>query len=201
MGFDFDLTLADSRISIMESLCAAAKSFSIDESLLRELPVGELTLTQIAKKLNVQEIEKFSAYFKAYYSNVGYKSSFLPPNVIETLDFLTSQSVELVLISAKSIETLIPSVKHLALDKYFSNILSVSSSGDKTSFMKSLGLNAYIGDTQADIDAANSVGVFSIHFNGINTKHVRDYSRRISDFKELIPLIQEAQKTPSFFEN
>jgi phosphoglycolate phosphatase-like HAD superfamily hydrolase len=201
LGFDFDLTLADSRLSIIESLIAAAKSFSIDESLVKALPIGELTLTQIAKKLKVQDIEEFSNYFKAYYSNVGYKSSFLTPNVIETLEFLSSQRAELILISAKSIETLTPSVKHLALDKHFSSVISVSSSGDKSPSIKSLGLNAYIGDTQADIDAANRVGVFSIHFNGINAKHVRDYSRSISNFKELIPLMQEAQKTPSFFEN
>jgi len=184
------LTLADSRESIADSLAIATTLCRGDQKELQKLPIGRLTLKQIAAQIHIKDEVEFSNCFKEHYSKFGYRKTRCAPNVIESLKILRLQNVELVLISAKTMETLLPSLKHLNLSSFFSKVISVSIDGDKTTAMKKTNISAYIGDTQSDIDAANEVGAHSIYFDGINSNPVEEYGYSFSDFVDLPLLIE-----------
>ncbi len=185
------MTLADSRESIAESLAVATNLCFGDQKVLQKMPIGRFTLKQIAAQIRVTDEIKFSNCFKEHYLNFGYKKTHCVPNVIESLKILKLQNVELVLISAKTIETLLPSLRHLNLTDFFSKVISVSIDGDKTTAMRETNVMAYIGDTQSDIDAANEVGAHSIHFDGINSNSVEKFGHQFSDFADLPLLIEQ----------
>lgn len=189
LGFDFDLTLADSRDSIAHALEYA---ISQDESARKhtlDIPLGTLTLDQIIKRLEVLDHENFKLNFKNVYLEHSYKKTLVSPNCVETLTKLISMGCQLVLVSAKSEVTLFHSLNYLKLDKYFSNVVSVSHSGKKVPTLIETKVDKYIGDTQSDIDAANEAGCESIYYDFYGGNEVTNYKYRISNLSELLPLV------------
>ena len=191
LGFDFDLTLVDSRGSINHALDYAISQDKLAKKHQLDIPLGTLTLDQIIRQLNVLDPKEFELNFKNVYLEQSYKMTLVSPNCVETLIKLLSLGCKLVLISAKLEVTLLHTLNYLKLDKFFSNVVSVSHSGNKVQALIDTKVDAYIGDTQSDIDSANEAGCQSIYYDFYSERDVKNYRYRISSLSELLPLIKK----------
>jgi phosphoglycolate phosphatase-like HAD superfamily hydrolase len=189
LGFDFDLTLADSRRSINDALDYAISQDMLARKHSLDIPLGTFTLDQIIKQLNVLDHEKFKSNFKNIYLEHSYKKTLVSPNCVETLTILSSLGCKLVLISAKLEITLLHSLNYLGLNEFFSKVVSVSQNGIKEQALIDTKVDTYIGDTQSDIDSANKAGCQSIYYDYYSEAVVTDYRYRISNLSEVLPLV------------
>ena len=191
VGFDFDLTIADSRPSIADALnCAISYHTNVEPNQISIRP-GSFTLDQIMKMLNVVDTITFKKNFIERYLLESYKKTVLAPDCLQTLTFLKSKGCKLVLISSKSLETLTHSLNHLGLNQFFSEVASVSQSGNKATAMAEMKVTVYIGDTQSDIDSARMAGTQSVYFDYFSDLEVVNYDYRISNLFELVTLLDE----------
>jgi phosphoglycolate phosphatase-like HAD superfamily hydrolase len=191
VGFDFDLTLADSRPSIAEALNWAISYHTNTELNQISIRLGSFTLDQIMKMLNIVDTVTFKKNFIERYLIESYKKTVLAPDCLQTLTTLKSKGCNLVLISSKSLETLSHSLNHLGLNQFFSKVVSVSQSGNKVTPIAEMKVTVYVGDTQSDIDSARMAGTQSVYFDYFSDVEVVNYNHRISNLFELVTLLNE----------
>lgn len=191
VGFDFDLTLADSRPSIAEALNWAISYHTNAEPNQISIRLGSFTLDQIMKMLNIVDTITFKKNFIERYLLESYKKTVLAPDCLQTLTTLKSKGCNLVLISSKSLETLSHSLNHLGLSQFFSKVVSVSQSGNKVTPIAEMKVTVYVGDTQSDIDSARMAGTQSVYFDYFSDVEVVNYNHRISNLFELVTLLNE----------
>jgi phosphoglycolate phosphatase-like HAD superfamily hydrolase len=189
VGFDFDLTLADSRKSIQCSLEFALSGEPQAHMIASKIQIGNLTLDEIAKSLNLKNPEDFKERFRNFYIENSIKYTVLSPDCIAVLKQLRSFGFELFVVSSKTNETLIESLNFLGIARFFKEIQSVAESGDKTSALCKSEIQYYVGDTQKDIDSANEAGCHSIYFDFYSNGCVKNYQSKVSKLSDLIPLL------------
>jgi phosphoglycolate phosphatase-like HAD superfamily hydrolase len=163
IGFDFDQTLADSKLGVSSCLEMICKDFKIfmNYSEIEKLAVSGLTLDSILCKLfKSDDIDEPRQKFLDLYPSLGVLKTNLLPGARELIDYLTSNSYPLILISAKSQRNLELSVKHLGLK--FDGIYGGVSGEEKSKVMVENQTYVYIGDQLNDVIAANLAQALAI---------------------------------------
>lgn len=197
IGFDFDLTLADSKVGIracLEKICSEA-SIDFDKKQVSELAQSGLTLENMLQQLLKTEfIDREKKRFMELYPSLGVKGTTLIPGAREVLFYLRNEGCRIVLISAKQQVNLELSLRHLNLE--FDEVHGGLSGVDKSSKMSKLKIDAYIGDQLSDIEAANAANVRAILVGeDLNPQTARKYNyihfKNLDELKNALPLILE----------
>ncbi len=156
IGFDFDQTLADSRLGISSCLRVLCEEFNFakEDNLINKLSISGLPLELMLKELfNLNEIEKQKQKFLQIYPTLGIAGTKLIPGAKELINYLAGAGHHLVLISAKGQKNLEISVDHLGLK--FNAVFGGASGRDKSKIMVQNYTYLYVGDQLSDIEAAN----------------------------------------------
>jgi phosphoglycolate phosphatase-like HAD superfamily hydrolase len=163
IGFDFDQTLADSKLGITSCLEAVCQKYGLKEkeNEIEALSTSGLTLEAILEQLfKTSEIGIQKKDFLRIYPELGVRGTKLLPGARELLDYVRSEGHHLVLISAKTQINLQLSVDALGVkfDKVFGGV----GGSDKSSVITQNGVEVYIGDQISDVVAANLANVKAV---------------------------------------
>lgn len=177
VGFDFDLTLADSRTGIrncLEVLCAEFPDSCVASDLDYFARSGN-TLEGILKQMfEIDDLETLRNRFMELYPSLGVTGTILMPGADKLLEYCRNNVHRLVLISAKSPKNLEISLEHLGLE--FDQVFGGVSGLDKTQKILESGIDIYIGDQIGDVAAAESAGVQAILVGGLPLQDNKRYN-------------------------
>jgi phosphoglycolate phosphatase len=127
--FDFDGTLADSRLNITNSFNRALKLYNlkpISPELIYPL-IGKLNIEETFKKFypyfSLEKIKKLTKSFKIYQRKNSLKEIFLFDGVFETLKTLQKKRKKLVILTTKQIDQIIYILNRFKIKSFFDIII------------------------------------------------------------------------------
>ena len=193
LGLDFDGTIADSWLSVKETLFWVASQDS-KESVQRlesslYLIEGKTLNVQLNSFIFTLDIEQARDLYMHFYQSKGLRSTVLNSGAVELLSYCLNSGVNVVVISAKT-------NKNLALSMSYLGLQDIPFFGDcdeskKSRLLKSLGVDLYLGDQESDVIAAQNANVKSIFFDsGKPKKTLRiEPSYRITQLNQTIEIL------------
>lgn len=199
--FDFDGTLADSNEGIFETINYTLGRFGCDKisrnffETLVGMPLEkqfETVLPEGKKSL----VEKACSLYREQYKKICVKKTALFPHVKETLLFLKSKGLKMVIVTTKKTELVSTMLKALGISELFDFVVG----GDMVSKDKPNpeGINlvikklntkkeyiAMVGDSKFDVLAGKKAGIKTIAISHVPQKEDLEADLEISDFTEL----------------
>lgn len=183
--FDLDGTLVDSFEGVSNCILYALEKMNW-KMLTKEQThpfLGPPLPNSFEEYCNMTKEEALRAVelYRERYSAKGVFESVVFDGIVSFLEYLKSQNIRMFVATSKPQHYAEQILEHCEIDKYFEIILGVSPSNtvsDKSGLLNMIinrfGLEksetAMVGDRMFDIDAAKSVGVFSIGItNGCDT--------------------------------
>jgi phosphoglycolate phosphatase len=161
VGFDLDLTLIDSRASILDSFRAVASGtgvvLNIDEIQAR---LGLKLEDELAYWFDAREIASAASLYRRHYVELARTSTATMPGAHESLAAVAKSGLESVIITAKhelSVKQCLE-VTGLQADQVF----ALAYGPEKATILRRIGAVLYVGDTPADVQAACDAGVTAV---------------------------------------
>ncbi|HEY5272020.1 MAG TPA: HAD hydrolase-like protein [Acidimicrobiales bacterium] len=161
VGFDLDLTLIDSRASILESFRAVANSTGVSLDLDEiESRMGLKLEDELAHWFDAPQIAGVAALYRRHYVDIAPTSSAAMPGAHESLLAVKESGAETVIITAKheSAVGLCLAATGLFADQVF----SLAHGPEKAVILRRIGASLYVGDTPADVRAASDASVTAV---------------------------------------
>lgn len=176
--FDFDGTLADSKICSILATKEAFLEFGLKEPSEKEIeyfmgiPIEQSFIELSEQKLNDKELEELIAIFRINYKYLENSNIKLFPKIFEKLEELTKSKKKLFVVSSKKSDVLMRNMKTLGISDFFTEAIG----SDKVQkykpnpdgieyILNKYELNKkstiYIGDAIFDIQMAKSIDVSS----------------------------------------
>jgi phosphoglycolate phosphatase len=161
VGFDLDLTLINSRTSILDSFRAVAQgtgiTLNLDEIAAR---LGLKLEDELAYWFDASEIANAAALYRRHYVEIAMTTTAVMPGAHESLDAVAKSGVESVIITAKHESSVGPCLEATGLRA--DQIFTLAHGPEKAAILKEIGASIYIGDTPADVLAATDAGAVAI---------------------------------------
>jgi len=197
LGLDFDDTLADSWASVTSSLAWVASHDSLESTQRLEeslhLIKGKTLEVQLNSFISNLKFENAFELYMDFYRTEGLQKTTLNRGSRELLHYCKSNDIEVVVISAKTEKNLALSMSHLGLADI--PIYGGCDNSKKSSLMKTLNLDLYVGDQESDVVAARNADVKVVYLSSeetINTLSVEpDY--RITNISQTIEILNILQ--------
>ena len=161
VGFDLDLTLIDSRASILASFRAVASgtgvSLDLDEI---ETRMGLKLEDELAHWFDATQIAAVAALYRRHYVAIAPTSTTAMPGAHESLRAVKESGAETVIITAKheSSVGLCLEATGLSADQVF----TLAHGPEKAVILRRIGASLYVGDTPADVRAARDASVTAV---------------------------------------
>lgn len=161
MGFDLDLTLADTRTGIAATFEALSERIGVPidtEVVVSRL--GPPLEAELAHWLPPEEIPAAAELYREMYASIAVPTTTLMPGAREALAAVHATGGRIIVVTGKNT----PDARRtldalgLAVDAVAGNLFG----GDKGAALASFGAGAYVGDHIADIEAARAAGVLSV---------------------------------------
>jgi len=188
IGFDFDQTLADSSQGIADCLeiVSLALARDVSRSELHRLSLSGRPLRETLLEIfDVSDVDLAMRVFLKNYPTIGVQRTKLFPGVLELFEKLRLEHYKIYILSAKTHENLILSLKHLEVD-VDEAVGGLDFSG-KVSFIQDLGLDFYVGDQFSDMLAASEAQSKGILVNNSSTEELLvSIHARFQDINELL---------------
>ena len=161
IGFDLDLTLIDSRASILDSFRAVASStgvvLRIDEI---EARLGLNLESELAYWFEAKEIANAAALYRHHYLELARTSTTAMPGAHASLAAVARSGVQSVIITAKHEFSVAPCLEATGL--LADQVFTLAHGPEKATILRRIDASLYVGDTPADVQAACSAGVIAI---------------------------------------
>lgn len=195
LGLDFDGTLADSKKAVESSLIWVASQDSDDSINRLKQNLRHITGLSLEKQLlsflNLLSIDRAKLLFMEFYKAKGVTETLFNEGAEKLLRYCQLNQINLVVISAKT-------KVNLDLSMQFLGIPDIPSFGgcnqdDKTSIMKQLGVDFYVGDQKSDIQAALNADAIPIYL-GISVWKDLQSQYRIQKLDQIIPILETFDK-------
>lgn len=171
IGFDFDLTVADTKHAIVSTLIQTFQVLKINPKLdiesnfdkLKSLKLKEQVHLLLEDVDNLLLIDQVIAQYMELYRVDGVKKTVLFHGVVELFEFLKHNKFKIHIVSAKSQKNLDYSVAftQLVADEVIGNI----SGREKSYYLQKSGCTTYVGDARIDIEVARDAKCLSIILN------------------------------------
>ena len=194
LGMDFDGTIADTHVGVIETTLKTLEHFSIypkkrdlKRSLGKPLPdLFEAWSGEIDPNLA-------SEVYLELYKNLSTKGLIVLPGVVELFAYLKSNSIKIAIISAKKQISLQRIVDEIGIEVDY--LQGGVRGEDKHLSIQAIGAFAYVGDEISDITAARRAGIISIA--------VTTGMRRRDELEMACPsyLIEDLTSLPIILEN
>jgi phosphoglycolate phosphatase len=166
VGFDFDQTLADSTTGIENCLLHVSCIYGVEteSDLLTNIARSGLKLEPMLREfISEEQLPLAVRTFLEIYPQVGIAGTRIMGGAVELIQKLRDAKCRLILISAKSQNNLLLSLKHLNLE--FDEVYGGASGQEKTDYIIKSKTQVYIGDQESDVVAATKAGAKAVLVN------------------------------------
>ena len=161
VGFDLDLTLIDSRATILDSFAETARSTGVAIDLEAVAARMGLKLEdELAYWFESAAIAEAADRYRAHYLVLAASSTPVMPGAAAALRAVASYGERTVIVTAKHPSTVGACLLAAGLqaDQVFAHVHGP----EKGAVLAEIGASAYVGDTPADMAAALAVGVYPV---------------------------------------
>ncbi|MEU5994591.1 HAD hydrolase-like protein [Spirillospora sp. NPDC047418] len=161
VGFDLDLTLADTRAAIgaVYAALAAETGVPIDtEAVVGR--IGPPLEEELAHWFPADEVPAMAARYRAIYPGIAIPATVLMPGAVAALDAVRGSGGRVVVVSGKNQADTERTVRFLGLrvDAVVGGLFGA----EKGTALRAHGARAYIGDHTGDVDAARAADVVAV---------------------------------------
>lgn len=171
--FDFDGTLFDTKIGILECLRSAADRFGVDSSILSDWVIGP-PAEESAERLMPDRSEatrhEFLVAYREEYSRRGWLQSLPYPGVLSLLDWLRARQIQMFICTSKRMDLTLKLLRHYRIEESFLAIAADDpslKSHHKKDLLKNLIVEqnidvsrcVMIGDSIYDVEGARATGM------------------------------------------
>ena len=161
IGFDLDLTLIDSRASILDSFRAVASGTGVALDINEiEARLGLKLEDELAYWFDAAEIASIASLYRRHYVKLALTSTAVMPGAHESLAAVTKSGAETVIITAKHELSVAPCLAATGLKA--DRVFTLAHGPEKATILRRIGASLYVGDTPADVQAACDAGVTAV---------------------------------------
>jgi phosphoglycolate phosphatase len=161
VGFDLDLTLADTREGIAATFSALSDRTGVfvdtDAVVSRLGPPLEL---ELANWFPAEDVPEVAELYRDLYAEIAVPATVPMPGAVEAVDAVRSRGGKVIVVTAKSQRGADATVRALGLsvDEVAGSLFSAA----KGTALVRFGAAVYVGDHVADVDAARAAGARSV---------------------------------------
>ncbi|HEY8479234.1 MAG TPA: HAD hydrolase-like protein [Spirillospora sp.] len=161
VGFDLDMTLADTRagIAAVYAALAAETGVAIDTDLVVSR-IGPPLEAELAHWFPADEVPAMAARYRALYADIAIPATVLMPGAVAALDAVRAHGGRVVVVSGKNQADTERTVRHLGLD--VDAAVGGLFGADKGAALREHGAAAYVGDHTGDVDAARAASAVAV---------------------------------------
>ena len=161
VGFDLDLTLADTRAGIgaVYAALAAETGVPIDTGLVVRR-IGPPLEEELSYWFPADEVPAMAARYRAIYPDIAIPATVLMPGAVAALDAVRARGGRVVVVSGKNQADTERTVRFLGLrvDAVVGGLFGT----EKGAALRAHGAGAYIGDHTGDVDAARAAAAVAV---------------------------------------
>ncbi|TDB88211.1 HAD hydrolase-like protein [Actinomadura sp. 7K534] len=161
VGFDLDLTLADTRAGIVAvyAALAAETGVPIDTGLVVRR-IGPPLEDELAHWFPPDEVPAMAARYRAIYADIAIPATVLMPGAVAALDAVRARGGRVVVVSGKNQADTERTVAYLGLgvDAVVGGLFGAG----KGVALREHGAGAYVGDHTGDVDAARAAAAMAV---------------------------------------
>ncbi|WP_157610129.1 HAD family hydrolase [Spirillospora albida] len=161
LGFDLDLTLADTRAAIgaVYAALAAETGVPIDVDVVVGR-IGPPLEHELAHWFPAAEVPAMAARYRAMYPDVAVPATVVMPGAVAALAAARKRGCGIVVVSGKNQADTERTVRFLglAVDAVVGGLFGA----DKGAALREHGAGAYVGDHTGDVDAARAAGAVAV---------------------------------------
>ncbi|MGW0484707.1 HAD family hydrolase [Nonomuraea sp. NPDC003214] len=161
MGFDLDMTLADTRAGIAAVYDELSSRLGVPiDSALVVTRLGPPLEQELAYWLPPEEIPAAADLYREIYKDVGVPSHVAMEGAHEAIESVRAGGGRVIVVTGKNERDATSTVRHLGLD--VDEVAGSVFGAAKGTALARFGAAAYVGDHVADIAAARAGGAFSV---------------------------------------
>jgi len=161
VGFDLDLTLADTRQGIGDVYRALSARtgvpIDVDEVLTR---LGVPLEHELAHWFPAERVPEMAARYRALYGDIAVPASALMPGAIEAVEAVRSAGGRAIVVTAKNQRHADATVERLGLP--LDAVVGGLFGAGKAAALREHGARIYVGDHIADLDAARAAAALGV---------------------------------------
>ncbi|MGH3241026.1 MAG: HAD family hydrolase [Spirillospora sp.] len=161
VGFDLDLTLADTRagIAAVYAALAAETGVTIDTDLVVRR-IGPPLEEELGYWFPVDEVPAMVTRYREIYAGIAIPATVLMPGAAAAVDTVRDTGGRVVVVSGKNQADTERTVRYLGLE--VDVVVGGLFGADKGAALREHGAGAYIGDHTGDVDAARAASAVAV---------------------------------------
>lgn len=161
VGFDLDLTLADTREGIAASYIALSERTGVPIDTAAVLTrLGPPLETELANWFPAEEVTEAAEMYRGFYREIGVTAAVAMAGAAEAVRAVRDVGGRVVVVTAKSQAGAELTVRAIGLD--VDHVAGSLFGEGKGTALRRHGATVYVGDHVADIDAAHAAGARSV---------------------------------------
>jgi phosphoglycolate phosphatase len=161
VGFDLDLTLADTREGIAATFAALSRQTGVPIDAAAVVSrLGPPLETELAYWFPAEEVPAMADLYRSLYGDIAVPATVPMPGAAAAVDAVRAHGGRVIVITAKSQRHADATVRALGLE--VDDVLGGLFSTAKGLALRPYEATAYVGDHVADIDAARTAGAQSV---------------------------------------
>lgn len=161
VGFDLDLTLADTRAGIGAVYAALAAETGVPIDTAQVVArIGPPLEEELAHWFPAAEVPVMAARYRAIYAGIAIPATVAMPGAVEALDAVRARGGRVVVVSGKNQADTERTVRFLGLP--VDAVVGGLFGADKGEALRRHGVGAYIGDHTGDVDAARAAAAVAV---------------------------------------
>jgi phosphoglycolate phosphatase len=161
VGFDLDLTLADTREGIAASLVALSERTGVPIDTAAVVSrLGPPLETELANWFPIEQVPEAAAIYRSFYEELAVPATAPMPGASDAVQAVKARGGRVIVVTAKIKAHAEMTVRALGLevDEVAGSLFSTS----KGTALVRFGASVYVGDHVADVDAARAAGARSV---------------------------------------
>jgi phosphoglycolate phosphatase len=161
VGFDLDLTLADTRAAIgaVYAAISAETGVPIDVDAVVSR-IGPPLETELAYWFPAADVPAMADLYRALYADIALPATVTMPGAAEALAAVRGRGARVVVVSGKNQAHTERTIRALGLD--VDEVVGGLFGAEKGQALRLHGVGAYVGDHTGDVDAARAAGAVSV---------------------------------------
>ncbi|MFI0452352.1 HAD family hydrolase [Actinomadura sp. 6N118] len=161
VGFDLDLTLADTRagISAVYDALAAETGVPIDTRLV-VTRIGPPLETELGYWFPPGEVAAMAERYRAMYADIAIPATVVMPGAVAAIDAVRARGGRTIVVSGKNQKDTERTVRFLGLE--VDEVVGGVFGADKGQALRRFGAGAYVGDHTGDVDAARAAAAVAV---------------------------------------
>ncbi|MGH3659336.1 MAG: HAD family hydrolase [Micromonosporaceae bacterium] len=161
IGFDLDMTLADSRSGIVVTMDALSAETGVPiDSALVVARLGPPLEREIAQWFPAEEVEAMTGRYRELYGEIGVTGAVPMPGAVASVRAVRERGGRVAVVTAKHPKHAATMLDHLGMRPDV--LVGGRFAHAKGEELRELGADVYVGDHLGDVDAARTAGAYGV---------------------------------------